>query len=96
MNICFTKNYNLLVSRYNNNEIRILNCYDLSDTNFAINLDKFVENIKKKDTKGNDNNNCLVWNEYDFNNHEIILLYKNKIVKGCIKDKEEIKNLEFY
>ena len=96
MNICFTKNYNLLVSYYNNNEIRILNCYDLSDTNFAINLDKFVENIKKKDTKGNDNNNCLVWNEYDFNNHEIILLYKNKIVKGCIKDKEEIKNLEFY
>ena len=41
-------------------------------------------------------NNILVWNDYDYNNHELILLYDNKIVRGNIKDKEEQMNLEFY
>ena len=95
MNICFTKNYNLFVSYYNKKEIKILNCYDLSETNFSIHLDKFVKSIMKKDEKENDID-WLVWNEYYFNNHEIILLFKNKIIRGSIKDKEGLKNLEFY
>ena len=72
-----------------------MNCYDLSETNFSIHLDKFVKSIMKKDEKENDID-WLVWNEYYFNNHEIILLFKNKIIRGSIKDKEELKNLEFY
>ena len=34
--------------------------------------------------------------DYDYHNHELILLYKNKIVRGNIKNKDEQKNLEFY
>ncbi len=37
-----------------------------------------------------------LYNDYDYNNHELILLYQNKIVRGNIKNKEEQKNLEFY
>ncbi len=100
INICFTKNSNLLVSNYNKDQINILNCYDLKLINFSINLNKFVENIekshKKKKNKENDDKNFLVWNEYESNNHELILLFKNKIVRGNIRDKEEQMNLEYY
>ena len=102
MNICFTKNYNLLVSYYNKNKIDVFYCYDLKYTNFSINLKNFEENIEKNFNKNkkkkNENigNNILVWNDYDYNNHELILLYDNKIVRGNIKDKEEQMNLEFY
>ena len=101
MNICFTKNCNLLVSYYNQKEIKLLNCYDFEFTEFFLNIPKFVENIEKsvnknKKKKDEDNIGSLVWNFYDYKNHELILLFKNKIVRGNIKDKEEQKNLEFY
>ena len=102
MNICFTKNCNLLVSYYNQNEIKILSCYDLEPVNFFIFLPSFVENIensynKKKNIEEKvDNDDILVWNEYYYRNHELILLYENKIIRGNIKNKEDQKDLEFY
>ena len=38
----------------------------------------------------------MIWNEYNYNNHEFILLFENKIMRGNIKDKEELKNLDYY
>ena len=100
MNICFTKNNNLFVSYYNQNKIKILNCYDLAETSSEFYLDKLVKEIQKdigslKETK-EINRDFLVWNDYDFKNHEFILLFKNKIVIGDFKDKVDIMNLEFY
>ena len=47
MNICFTKNYNLLVTYYFGKEIKILNCYNLEVVeDFYIYLPSFVENIE--------------------------------------------------
>ena len=51
MNICFTKNCNLLVSYYNKKELDILNCYDLQFSNFFIDTVGFVDNIKKNNNK---------------------------------------------
>ena len=99
MNICFTKNCNLLVSYYDKNIIDIFNCYDLKCTDFFIFIDNFLENIEKKQNKKKKeikNEDILVWNDYDYHNHEMILLFQNKIVKGNIKDKEEQNNLEYY
>ena len=101
MNICFTKNSNLLVSYYNKKEMDILNCYDLQFSNFSIDTTRFVEHIKKSNNKNKKKNekkddDVLVWNDYDYHNHELILLYKNRIVRGNIKNKDEQKNLEFF
>ena len=101
MNICFTKNYNLLVSYYDLNEMKILNCYDLKETGMELYVNKLAEECEKannkRESKGFSNNyDSLVWNDYDFKNHEFILLFKNKIIRGNIKDKYERKNLEFY
>ena len=102
MNICFTKNSNLFVSRYNQNDIQILNCYDLQANNCSINVPKFVENVERSLIKNNNNvvigskNESLIWNDYDSNNHELVLLFKNRIVRGNIKGKEEQNNLEYY
>ena len=101
MNICFTKNCNLLVSYYNKKEIEILNCYDLQYTNFSLSVDKFMNDIvkkynKKKNEKEKKDEDILVWNDYNYNNHELILLFENKIVRGSIKDKDEQINLEYY
>ena len=99
MNICFTKNNNLLVTYYNLNEIKILNCYDLNETNIELYLNELVEECEKENNKrestGN-NKDFLVWYDYDFKNHEFIFLFKNKIVRGNIKNKAQRKNLEFY
>ena len=102
MNICFTKNSNLFVSRYNQNDIQIFNCYDLQANNCSINVPKFVENVERSLIKNNNNvviggkNESLIWNDYDSNNHELVLLFKNRIVRGNIKGKEEQNNLEYY
>ena len=100
MNICFTKNYNLLISQYKRNEIQILNCYDLKVVDFFIFLPSFVENIEnnfnKKKNKKKEEKDILVWSEYYHKNHELILLYENKIVRGNIKDKDQQKELEYY
>ena len=58
------------------------------------NIEKSMRKSKKK--KNDENLGNLVWNYYDYKNHELILLFKNKIVRGNIKDKEEQINLEFY
>ena len=70
-------------------------------SNFFIDTVGFVDNIKKNNNKYKKRNeknddDVLVWNDYDYHNHELILLYKNKIVRGNIKNKDEQKNLEFY
>ena len=104
MNICFTKNYNLLVTYYFGKEIKILNCYNLEVVeDFYIYLPSFVENIEnninKKKNKKEREKDILVWSEYFHKNHELILLYENKIVRGNIKDKDEqkeLKELEYY
>ena len=101
MNICFTKNCNLLVSYYDKKEIDIINCYDLQNTNCSISLNNFMNNFdkksnKKKMEKEKEDDDILIWYDYDSNNHELILLYPNKIVKGNIKDKEMQINLEYY
>ena len=102
MNICITKNCNLLVSYYNKNEINILNCYDFEPVKFSISIPKFVENIEKifnkkiKKNQRKDDDDKLIWNEYDYKNHELILLFDNKILRGNLKDKEEQTNIEFY
>ena len=99
MNICFTKNCNLLVSYYDKEIIDILNCYDLKYTNFSLSINNFVKNIeekRKKSIKEKKSNNILVWNDYNYNNHELILLFENKIVRGNIKDKDDLINLEYY
>jgi hypothetical protein len=91
MNICFTKNNNLFVSYYNQKKFKILNCYDLAETSAEFHLDKLVEESQKET-----NNDLLVWNHYNYKNHEFILLFKNKIIRGNFKDIEDIKELEFY
>ena len=102
MNICLTKNCNLLVSYYNKNEINILNCYDFEPVKFSFSIPKFVENIekifnkKRKKNQRKDDDDKLIWNEYDYKNHELILLFDNKILRGNLKDKQEQTNLEFY
>ena len=101
MNICFTKNANLLVSYYDKKELEVLLCYDLQFSSFSIDTVRFVENIKKwnnkyKKKKEKNDDDILVWNDYDYHNHELILLYQNKIVRGNIKNEEEQKKLEFY
>ena len=101
MNICFTKNANLLVSYYDKKELEVLLCYDLQFSSFSIDTVRFVENIKKwnnkyKKKKEKNGDDILVWNDYDYHNHELILLYQNKIVRGNIKNEEEQKKLEFY
>ena len=101
MNICFTKNYNLLVTYYFSDEIKIFNCYNLEvEEDFFIFLPSFVENFEnnynKKKNKKKGEKDILVWNEYYPKNHELILLYENKIVRGNIKDKGNQKDLEYY
>ena len=101
MNICFTKNCNLLVSYYDKNMIDILNCYDLKNSNSSIDINNFVKNIedncnKKKNENKYKIDDNLVWNEYNYNNNELVLLFENKIVRGSIKNKKEQTNLEYY
>ena len=66
------------------------------DANYGNNYTPIEKKAKKKKKKENENLGNLVWNYYDYKNHELILLFKNKIVRGNIKDKEEQINLEFY
>ena len=93
MNICFTKNNNLLISFYNQDKISVFNCYDLKSANFDLIPSTFVKPIKKKKNEKEIENDSLVWIEYNYNKQEFIILYENKIIKGCIEDKE--KQIEF-
>ena len=104
MNICFTKNGNLLVSIYNQEKLFIFNChnlnpytykYNIKTDNLCLELSEFLinynKNIKKK--KKEDIEDYLVWFDYNYKKQEFILLFENKIVKGCIEKKE--KKIEF-
>ena len=93
MNICFTKNNNLLISFYNQDKISVFNCYDLKSANFDLIPSTFVKPIKKKKNEKEIENDSLVWIEYNYNKQEFIILYESKIIKGCIEDKE--KQIEF-
>ena len=93
MNICFTKNSNLLVSYYDKNEIEILNCYDFRSV-YTASLFPFVANCEKKNNKkekekGREDNGRLIWNDYYYDKQELILLFEKKIIKGSIVDKED-------
>ena len=104
MNICFTENCNLLVSFYNKNVISVLQCFDLKKNEkepFEIDVSSFLKNNKRRNTKRfslikvkkdenqKNENNYLVWVDYNYKEKEFILLFKDKIVKGCIEDQEK-------
>ena len=96
MNICFTKNSNLLVSFYNLDNISILNCYDLQSVDFDLKPSEFlIKNNKNKKSKGKTNNDSLVWFNYNYNKKEFILLFEEQIFKGCLGQEKQIK-LDFY
>ena len=104
MNICFTKNGNLLSSIYGKDKISILNCYDLnsvdnnSDDNFNLSLSEFLNNYynKNKKEKKDENNDQLVWFEYYYKNQEFILLFKDKIIKTGLTTKENRIKMDYY
>ena len=88
MNICFTEDCNLLVSFYNQNKISILKCYDLKKETFIIKATYFLGNKNSETTSKNDEKTNLTWIDYNYKNKEFILLFKDKIAKGCIDDKQ--------
>jgi WD40 repeat protein len=99
MNICFTKNCSLLVSCYNKDKFYILNSYDLQNVKFDLKISEFTENIvnnKNKKKKEEKNNNILIWMEYNYKNQEFTLLFDDKIIVGCIQDKEKQLQLDSY
>ena len=104
MNICFTENCNLLVSFYNKNVLSVLQCFDLKKDEkepFEIDVSSFLKFNKRRNTKRfslikvkkdenpRNENNYLVWVDYNYKEKEFILLFKDKIVKGCIEDQEK-------
>ena len=109
MNICFTKNSNLLASVYNQDKIYILNCYNLksieSNKNYNKddNLDLKVSELisiylkeKNKKKKKEENDEQLVWIDYDYKKQEFILLFKDKIIKTGIENKDKKLKMESY
>ena len=99
MNICFTKNCSLLVSCYNKDQFYILNCYDLLKIKYELKISEFTENIinknkKKKEEKKEDN--FLIWMDYNYRNQDFTLLFDDKIIVGCIQDKEKQLKLASY
>ena len=96
MNICFTKNGNLLTSYYNKDEIKILNCYDFGFAGAELKKEDFFKNNKSKKLKESLNNSFLVWVDYNCTTREFILLYEDLIVKVIIEDQEKQIKLDFY
>ena len=106
MNICFTKNSNILVSIYNKEIISILNCYNLKpvikqretqdDNNtFSIEIKYFLKNYNKIN-KQETNNDYLVWFDYNYIKQEFIFLFNDKIIKGGIEEKEKQIEFDYY
>ena len=99
MNICFTKNCSLLVSFYNKDEFYILNCYDLQKVKYELKISEFKENIINKSKKKKEDkkeNNFLIWMDYNYRNQDFTLLLDDKIIVGCIQDKEKQLKLASY
>ena len=107
MNICFTKNSNLLVSIYNKEIISLLNCYNLepyinqrdtlSNSNNIFNLEikDFLKNYNKINKEESDNN-YLVWFDYNNIKQEFIFLFNDKIIKGCIEESKKQMEFDYY
>ena len=97
MNICFTKNCSLIVSCYNKNKFYVLNSYDLEKI-YELNISEFTNNIVIKDKKKKEiqKDNILIWMDYNYRNQEFTLLFEDKIIRGCIQDKEKQLKLASY
>ena len=96
MNICFTKNCSLLVSCYNKDQFYILNSYDLKTVKYKLKISEFTENIYNKNKNKKEENIFLTWMNYNFRNQEFTLLFDDKIITGCIQDKEKQLLLDSY
>ena len=106
MNICFTKNCNLLVNVYGQDKLHILNCYNLEsiennknkDDNFDLKISELLhkEKVKNKTNKKEENNGPLVWIDYDYKKQEYILLYKDIIIKTSIDNQEKKLKMDYY
>ena len=96
MNICFTKNGNLLTSYYNKDEIKILYCYDFKFTGLELKKEDFFKNNKNKIIKQNFSNYFMVWFDYNYNTREFILLFEELIVKVIIEEQEKQIKLDYY
>ena len=96
MNICFTKNGNLLTSYYNKYEIKILNCYDFKFTGLQLKKKYFFKNNKNKIINENFNNHFMIWFDYNYNTREFILLFEELIVKVIIEEQEKQIKLDYY
>ena len=98
MNICFTKNGNLLTSYYNKNEIKVINCYDLKLAELEeLKIGDFFKiNKNNKKIKDNSNNHFLIWFDYNCNSREFILLFEEIIIKAIIEDTEKQIKLDYY
>ena len=103
MNMCFTKNSNLLVSIYYQEKVLIFNCYDLMpykiknnnrNKHLSLMLSEFLNNKNKnKKSKKDVIENYLVWFDYNYKSQAFILLFENKIIKCSIENQE--KKIEF-
>ena len=105
MNICFTKNCNLLATIYGQDKFHILKSYNLEsignnnkEDNFDFKISELLHKEKKKNKKDKieENNKKLIWVDYDCEKHEFILLYKDKIIKTGIENQEKKIKMEYY
>ena len=80
-NICFNKNWNLIVGLYNSNKIILLNSFDLKA--------KYQKRIVEE--KNQDKHHGTKWIEYDSFNKELIALYDNEC--KIIELKKEEKSM---
>ena len=105
MNICFTKNCNLLATIYGQDKFHILKSYNLEsigsnnkEDNFDFKISELIHKEKKKNKKDKieENNKKLIWVDYDCEKHEFILLYKDKIIKTGIENQKIKIKMEYY
>ena len=97
MNICFTKNNNLLISYYDKNYLSVFTCYDLKSDNFYFYLSEFTDFINKNKKKKEEKSNYkLVWFNYYYKIKEFIFLFEDQILKCYIESKEKQINFDNY
>ena len=98
MNICFTKNNNLLISYYDKDYLSVFRCYDLKSDNFDFKLSEFTDIINNKNKKKKEEKSIykLVWFNYYYKIKEFILLFEDQILKCNIENKEKQINFDNY
>ena len=105
MNLCFTKNSNLLATIYGQDKVPILNCYNLEyiennkeDEAFDLKISELLHKEKKnnKNSKKGENNEQLIWMDYDYKKQEFILLFKDKIIKTGIESEDNKLKMDYY